>query len=64
MASGPRTSKPTARPDANRRQLLVHIDAERIKKLKKAAIDLDRTASDIVEEALQAWLDNFDKRKN
>jgi ribbon-helix-helix CopG family protein len=63
MASGPRTSKPATKQDADRRQLLVHIEADRVKKLKKAAIDLERSASDIVEEAVQAWLEKFEKRK-
>jgi hypothetical protein len=63
MASGPRTSKPPTKQDADRRQLLVHIEADRVKKLKKAAIDLERSASDIVEEAVQAWLEKFEKRK-
>jgi hypothetical protein len=63
MASGPRTSKPSTKQDADRRQLLVHIEADRVKKLKKAAIDLERSASDIVGEAVQAWLEKFEKRK-
>ena len=40
-----------------------YIEADRVKKLKKAAIDLERSASDIVEEAVQAWLEKFEKRK-
>lgn len=38
-----------------RRQLLVYVDPEVIKNTKKSALDLDTTASAIVEEALRAW---------
>jgi hypothetical protein len=39
-----------------RRQLLVYVMPEVIKNTKKAALDLDTTASAIVEEALGEWL--------
>ena len=63
MASDPRTSKPATKQDADRPQLLVHIETDRVKKLKKVAIDLERSASDIAEEAVQARLEKFEKRK-
>ena len=63
MSSPPKPSKTTGKPEASRRQFLVHLDAKRIKTLKKAAIDLDRSASDIVDEAVQAWLEKFERRK-
>jgi hypothetical protein len=39
-----------------RRQLLVYLDAELIKKLKKAAIDDDRNVYEIVEDSARDWL--------
>jgi len=39
-----------------RRQLLVYLDPELIKKLKKAAIDDDRTVYEIVEDSARDWL--------
>lgn len=39
-----------------RRQLLVYVEPNVIKDTKKAALDLDTTASAIVEEALTEWL--------
>jgi hypothetical protein len=38
-----------------RRQLLVYLDPDVIKDTKKSALDLDTTASAIVEEALREW---------
>lgn len=43
------------RPDG-RRSLLVYLDPEVIKQLKKAAVDEDRTAYKITEEAVRDWL--------
>jgi hypothetical protein len=40
-----------------RKQLLVYLDAELIKTLKKIAVDQDVNVYDIVEEASQQWLD-------
>jgi hypothetical protein len=34
-----------------------------IKRLKKAAINLDLSASDVVGEAVEDWLGRFDKKK-
>jgi hypothetical protein len=47
----------------DRRQLLVYLDQDMVKRLKKAAIDLDRSASDVVGEAVGDWLGKFDKEK-
>lgn len=44
-----------ARPDG-RRQLLVYIQPTIIKDLKKAAIELERNAYEITEDALSDWL--------
>ena len=46
---------PRLRKDG-RKSLLVYLDATLIKDLKKAALDDDRNAYDIVEEAAQQWL--------
>jgi hypothetical protein len=43
------------RPDG-RRSLLVYLRPEVIRELKKAALDYDRTAYEITEEAVAAWL--------
>jgi hypothetical protein len=43
------------RPDG-RRPLLVYLDPRVIKQLKKAALDEDRTAYEITEEAVREWL--------
>ena len=39
-----------------RRSLLFYMRPEVIKLLKKSAIDLDRTAYSIVEEAVEGWI--------
>jgi hypothetical protein len=44
-----------ARPDG-RRPLMVYLDPGVIKELKKAALDEDRTAYEITEEAVREWL--------
>ena len=43
------------RPDG-RRSLLVYLDQDVIKQLKKVALDEDRTAYEITEEAVRKWL--------
>lgn len=40
-----------------RKSLLVYLHPNLIKELKKAALDEDRTAYEITEEAVAAWLD-------
>lgn len=57
VTSGSRPKKATGRIRADgRKQLLVYVEPEVIKNTKKAALDLDTTASGIVEEALSEWL--------
>ena len=63
MTAASKATKKETKGDTGRRQLLVHLDVERIKRLKKAAIDLDKSASEIVDEAVLAWLDQFDRRE-
>lgn len=59
-----KTGKRASKTDAGeRRQILVYLDQDLIKRLKKAAIDLDRSASDVVGEAVGDWLGKFDKKK-
>lgn len=52
--SGPK-AKSRARPDG-RRSMLVYLDPKVIKQLKKAALDEDRNAYEITEEAVRGWL--------
>jgi hypothetical protein len=50
-------SRTTARVRADgRRPLLVYLDQEVIKQLKKAALDQESTAYEITEEAVREWL--------
>lgn len=50
-------SKASARPRADgRRSLLVYLDADLIKELKKTALDEDRNTYEIVEDAVREWL--------
>jgi hypothetical protein len=56
----PSKSKPTPgivrfRSDG-RRTLLVYMDSDLIKEVKKAALDDERTVYEIVEEATRAWM--------
>ena len=39
-----------------RRSLLVYLDQEVIKQLKRAALDLEKPAYEIVEEAVRNWI--------
>lgn len=50
------------RPD-ERRQMLLRLDAEVIKGLKRAAVDLDTTASALVEKLLVPWLQRHETEK-
>jgi len=57
MARGGTTSKSTPRPRSDgRRPLLVYLNPDVIKRLKKAALDEDRPAYEITEEAVREWL--------
>ena len=46
-----------------RKSLLVYLDAELIKELKKVALDDGRNAYEIVEEAAREWLARRDKKQ-
>jgi len=45
-----------------RKSLLVYMDAGLIKELKKAALDDDRNAYEIVEETIREWLARRSKK--
>lgn len=56
VEEGPRPERGTSRVRTDgRRQLLVYLDPDVIINTKKSALDLDTTASAIVEEALREW---------
>jgi hypothetical protein len=55
VAKKDEASAPRTRGDG-RRQLLVYLQVELIKELKRVAIDEGRPAYEIVEEAIQDWL--------
>jgi len=58
------TTPDRKRPDG-RKSLLVYLDPAVIKHLKKAALDQDRTAYEITEEAVRDWLaSHTSSRKN
>jgi hypothetical protein len=40
----------------HRRQFLTYMDPEVIKDIKRAALDRDTSASDLVEQAVKEWL--------
>lgn len=49
----PGSKKPS---DKERRQMLLHLDSDVIKDLKKAAVDRESSASAIANEAIDVWL--------
>jgi hypothetical protein len=56
MAKSPGSRSATRIRADGRKSLLVYLHPELIRELKKAALDDDRTAYDITEEAVSAWL--------
>ena len=54
-----RSKKPT---DKEKRQMLLHLDSDVIKDLKKAAVDRESSASAIANEAIDAWLKKNEMR--
>jgi hypothetical protein len=56
MAKTSRSLRPARTRTDGRKSLLVYLHPEVIKELKKAALDEDRTAYEITEEAVSAWL--------
>lgn len=63
MSKTDKRATSSARPDG-RRPLLVYMQPEVIKDLKKAGLDEDRNAYEIVEEAVLEWLDGRKKPKS
>ena len=51
--SGPRKTL-----DGEKRQMLLHLESNVIKSLKKAAVDRESSASAIANEAITEWLKN------
>lgn len=49
----PRSKKPV---DKEKRQMLLHLDRDVIKDLKKAAVNRNSSASAIANEAIDTWL--------
>ena len=65
MDASPKSTAPKparARTDG-RRTLLVYLDGELIKNLKKVALDEEKNVYEIVEEATRAWLSRRGSRK-
>lgn len=54
--------KPIRKRADGRKALLVYLDEEVIKSLKKLAVDEDCNVYDIVEEAARTWLKNHPPR--
>jgi hypothetical protein len=54
-----RSKKPT---DKEKRQMLLHLESDVIKDLKKAAVDRESSASAIANEAIDAWLKKNEMR--
>jgi Ribbon-helix-helix protein, copG family len=50
-------------PPGEKRQFLTTMDPEVIRAIKQAAIKLDRTASDLMEEAAKQWLERHREEK-
>jgi hypothetical protein len=48
-------------PQGDKRQFLTTMDPDVIRAIKQAALDLDRTASDVMEEAAKHWLERHKK---
>jgi hypothetical protein len=62
MAKAPQPKRRTERADG-RKSLLVYINPEVIKELKKTALDEGRPAYEITEEALTEWLASHRSRQ-
>ena len=46
-------------PEGDKRQFLTSMDPEVIRQIKQAAIGLDKTASEVMEDAAKDWLDLY-----
>jgi post-segregation antitoxin (ccd killing protein) len=62
-SSKPTAAKATRARTDGRRTLLVYLDGDLIKNLKKVALDEERNVYEIVEEATRAWLNRRGNRK-
>jgi hypothetical protein len=49
--------------EGDKRQFLTTMDPDVIRAIKQAALDLDRTASDVMEEAAKQWLERHKHKK-
>src|ERR1700738_4259279 len=63
-----RVAKPREEPAAparsdGRRQLLIYLDPELIKELKRTALDEDRPAYEIADVAIREWLRTWKREK-
>jgi hypothetical protein len=64
MVKQPREEASAARVRSDgRRQLLIYMAPEIILELKRAALDEDRPAYEVAEEAIREWLRTRRKRK-
>ena len=50
-------------PVGEKRQFLTTMDPDVIRAIKQVALDLDRTASDLMEEAAKQWLGRHKRKK-
>jgi hypothetical protein len=50
-------------PLGEKRQFLTTMDPDVIRAIKQAALDVDRTASDVMEEAAKQWLERHKQKK-
>ena len=50
-------------PQGDKRQFLTTMDPDVIRAIKQVAIELDRTASDLMEEAAKQWLARHKQKK-
>jgi hypothetical protein len=50
-------------PPGDKRQFLTTMDPDVIRAIKQAALDVDRTASDVMEEAAKQWLERHKHKK-
>jgi Ribbon-helix-helix protein, copG family len=55
--SKPSPKKGRKPPQGDKRQFLTSLDPEVIKQIKQAAIGLEKTASEVMEEAAREWLE-------
>lgn len=58
-----KSKKDVAGRTDGRKPLLVYMAPDTIRELKKAALDADRNAYEIVEESVNDWLSSKAKRK-